>query len=94
MKRKKDFKHNQIKNTIKYHLARCYYELFLEDPSFFETLIAQLETIEKYFRRINLPEDRLRRSLNFLSFLKKLATMRLTGKLNEVQRQNMEKNYF
>ena len=84
------FRHLQMKYISRPHLIRCCYELYLLDSSYYEVLIAQIDSNERFIRRIeNLPEDKLKSGLHFLSFIKKLATMRLTGKLRPTQQQYM-----
>ena len=83
------FEQGQIKTIARTHAIRCYYELYLENHTYYELLVAQIESDIRYtHRNKTLTEEKMRSNLNFLNFIKKLAGMRLQGKLKpEIQEQ-------
>jgi hypothetical protein len=90
-----NFKHGQIKSVSRTHAIRCYYGQYLLDQSYYDLLITEISSNERYVRRKeNLPEDKLRVQLNFLVFVKKLATMRISGKLKPNQQELMINELF
>lgn len=84
------FSNHTINNTKKLLLIRCYFELFLQNDSFHEVLIAQTYSYEKYVQRNqNKSSARKKACLNFTRFVRKLANTRLKGKLSKAEEKNM-----
>lgn len=78
------FKQAQIKTIARTHAIRCYYELYLQDSTYYDLLIAQIESDIRFSRRNKmLTAEKLRSNLNFLNFIKRLANQRLGGKLKK-----------
>jgi len=84
------FKNKIPKVVGRIHLIRCYYELFLKHPSYFDLLVAELDAFERYLRRRSeLPMERLEQKLHFVSFVRKNTSLRVIGKLNAKQKKAM-----
>ena len=87
-----DFKHTQLERPARTHSVRCCYERYLQDSTCYDLLISQIDSFERYARRhSDKGEERLVSRLNFFSFIKKLATKRLSGKLNSKEQTEMVK---
>lgn len=85
------FSNHGLNYVTKLLLIRCYYELFLQNDSYHEVLIAQTYSFEKYVQRnSNFSEVRKEAILNFTRFVRKLANTRLKGKLSKSEKNNMQ----
>ncbi len=86
------FNQFQVNSVARMHALRCYYELFLLDSTFFDLLVAQIDSNERFVRRsTDLPETIIRSRLNFLNFMKKLIKTRAAGKLKPSRQEMMKK---
>ena len=84
------FQHYQVKSIARTHCIRCYFELYLLDSTYFDLLIYQIESYERFLRRDNkTSEDKLKAGLNFVNFIKKLAILRASGVLKPNQQKEM-----
>lgn len=80
------------KTVARTHLIRCYYELYLKDPSYYDVLYAEMDSFERYLRRRDeLPKPKLDEHLHFLSFIKKVLSIRNSKKLKPKQKDTLHK---
>ena len=85
------FSNHNLNSTTKLLLIRCYYELFLQDDSYHEVLVAQTYSSEKHVQRNSkFSESKKKAFLNFIQFVRKLANTRLKGKLTKTEQNNMQ----
>ncbi len=84
------FSQFQINEVARMHAIRCYYELFLLDDTYYDLVITQIDSNERFMRRNKkLPIERFQTNLNFLNFIKKLIKIRTAGKLKEKEQSLM-----
>ncbi len=77
-------------NFSKIHLIRCYFELFMQDKSYYDLLIAQSHSFEKYSRRNKyLSEFRIGTQLAFAQYIRKMAMLQLRGSLTTKEKNQL-----
>jgi hypothetical protein len=68
-------------------LIECYFELFLQDETYLEVLLAQTTAFDKWMRREQkLTRKRKEQLLNFAITVKQLIRIRLDGHVNSIRR--------
>lgn len=82
-------KYAMLKSTSRVHEIRCYYEIALESPSYFDLLIDKIPAHENFVRRNQFTKEREKSHLNFLKFIRKLAVSRSAGKLKLKQKEDL-----
>lgn len=78
--------------SARLHTLRCYYELYLTDPTYEEMLIDKTLAFEQSVRRNkSLSPEKRRSYFNFAQFLRQLAKERALGKLDQSTQQSFLK---
>lgn len=74
-------------------LLRAYFELFTQDESYYDVLIAQMEAFKKYLRRHQfISETKKITYLHFVSFTQRMANQYFKSQLTEQLYQQIEES--
>ncbi len=85
------FVHPLYALSARIHHLRCCFELFLTDSTYYDLLIAQSQAFERLVRRHQMiSKAKVAAYLNFAQFIRKLAAVRLKGKINKEEKMKFK----
>jgi len=84
------FQVSSFENIARNYLIKCYYELFVQDRSYFDLLKSQTQSYEKFTRRNkNLSEVIKDSQIKFIKFIRNLGQARRMGILPQKEKENL-----